>query len=118
MPTVEAAGGVLTNEDDMTTPNGVRARDPPSWRDAERTGRVSYLPPRSMPRTYRSELRRRELMAAEDADWRRLESDIASRELSEAAFIALAAAFVELILDLGPGLAIGADGHSTSERST
>ena len=82
----------------MTTANNVRARDPPSWRDAERIGRVSYLPPKAMRRTYQSELRRRELMAAEEADWRRLEDDISKQEISEAAFLKLSAAFADLFL--------------------
>ena len=98
----------------MTTTACVRVREPPSWRDAERKGRVSYLPPRAMPRTYRSEVRRRQFMAAEEADWRRLEYEIANRKQSEAAFIALAAEFVELIFEIGPEPAIGAGGQSKS----
>lgn len=72
-----------------------RNNGPPSWRDAERPGRVSYLPPRVMTRTYRSELRRRTMMAAEAADWRRLEAEILERLRTDASIERLAAAFVD-----------------------
>lgn len=81
----------------MASISGVRVRDPPDWREAERIGRVSYLPPRAMSRTYRSELRRRELMAAEAADWRRLTIEIADRERSDAVIEYLATAFAECL---------------------
>ena len=90
----------------MTTISGVRVRDPPTWREAERVGRVSYLPPRAMGRTYKSELRRRELMAAEAESWRQLRLEVFKRETSEAAFQRLASAFVDyLISHLGSDLA-------------
>ena len=81
----------------MPSISGVRVRDPPNWREVERIGRVSYLPPRVMSRTYRSELRRRELMAAEAADWRRLIIEIAERERSDAVIEYLATAFAECL---------------------
>lgn len=80
----------------MTTVSAIRVRDPPRWQDAERIGRVSYLPPKSMARTYRSELRRRELMAAEAAEFQTLYADIAERERSDAALLSLATAFAAL----------------------
>jgi hypothetical protein len=73
-----------------------RINGPPQIEGRSRIAPVSYLPPRSMPRAYRSELRRRELLDAAEAEWRRLAIDIALREASEAAFEKLVAAFAAL----------------------
>lgn len=81
----------------------VRSRDPPSWKDAERPGRVSYLPPRSMHRMYKSEMKRREAMAREAEDWRRLSTEIANRERSDDAVEYWASVFASLIsTEFGP----------------
>ncbi len=90
-----------------------RNNGPPNWRDAERPGRVSYLPPRVMTRTYRSELRRRAMMAAEAADWQRLDSEIRERLRSDAAIERLAAAFANCFAspNWADPTADAADGH-------
>ena len=81
----------------MISAEGVRVRDPPRWQDAERIGRLSYLPPKAMARSYRSELRRREYMAADDANWKQLADEIAKRESSDAALENWATAFAALL---------------------
>ncbi len=76
----------------------MRSRDPPCrWQDAERYGRRSHLPPKAMARTYRSELRRRELMAADEAKWRQLSIEIAEREKADEVLLRLAASFADLL---------------------
>lgn len=81
----------------MATTANVRARDPPTWREAERPGRVSYLPHQSMKRVYRSEKARRRLMAEDEAAWRQLRIDIFQRERSDAALELLADAFASIL---------------------
>lgn len=77
----------------------VRSRDPPCrWQDAERPGRVSYLPHQSMKRVYRSEQARRRLMAEDEAAWRQLRNDIDKRERSDAALELLADAFAAILV--------------------
>ena len=81
----------------------VRSRGPPTWREAERPGRVSYLPPRSMHKLYKSEMKRREAMAREAEDWRRLSIEIARRERSDNAIEYWASVFASLLSrDFGP----------------
>jgi hypothetical protein len=66
-----------------------------------------------MARTYRSELRRRELMAADEAGWRQLKVEIAEREKADELLIKLATSFADLLcLETGPDLTIAvADGR-------
>lgn len=75
-----------------------QARDPPTWKDAERPGRVSYLPHQSMKRVYRSEQARRRLMAEDEAAWRQLCTESFQRERSDAALELLADAFASLLV--------------------
>lgn len=94
----------------MITAEGVRVRDPPRWQDAERPGRVSYLPHQSMRRVYRSEQTRRRLMAEDEAAWRQLSIEIDQRERSETAFELLADAFASLLSsEFAPVRQIGGD---------
>jgi ATP phosphoribosyltransferase regulatory subunit HisZ len=81
----------------MTIAPCVRSRDPTSWRDAERPGRVSYLPAKVMRRAYRSELARRQRMAEDEAEWRQVSIEIENRERSDAAVELLADAFASLL---------------------
>ena len=82
----------------MISAEGVRVRDPPRWQDAERIGRLSYLPPKAMARSYKSELRRREYMAADEPNWRQLAVEIAKRESSDAALENWVSAFAALFV--------------------
>jgi len=81
----------------MASTSAVRARAPPTWREAERPGRVSYLPHQSMKRVYRSEQARRRLMAEDEAAWRQLRTESFQRERSDAALELLADAFASFL---------------------
>lgn len=82
----------------MAITAAVRARDPPpTWRDAERPGRVSYLPHQSMKRVYRSEQARRRRMADDEAVWRQLSIESEKQERSDTAVEILADAFASLL---------------------
>lgn len=81
----------------MASTATAQARDPPTWREAERPGRVSYLPHQSMKKVYRSEQARRRLMAEDEAAWRQLRTESFQRERSDAALELLADAFASIL---------------------
>lgn len=94
----------------------VRSRDPPTWRDAERPGRVSYLPHQSRKRVYRSEQARRRLMAEDEAAWRQLRVEIDNRERSDAALELLADAFALILSSYFAPVPMSGGRHKAFEK--
>jgi hypothetical protein len=61
-----------------------------------------------MARSYRSELRRREYMAIDEANWRQLAQEIAERESSDAALENWASAFAAVFFETEPNAVVSA----------
>ena len=90
-----------------------KSTDPPKWQDAERPGRVSWLPSKQMTRAHKSELRRREFMAADEADWRRVQIDVVEFLRSEAALDYWSTAFAEFLTLTTEPVSTTANGERT-----